>query len=101
MSNFIVRRYKHTDKEKVKKLYRLASIHSEVGYRSGPWEADFDNIESHFFDGWEFLLGLIDDEIVAIGGYTKKGTKEKEFCTEGGGHTFEVIWYRKQIYATL
>jgi len=161
MDNFIVRRYQSTDKEKVKELYELASIHSEIGYRSGPWEKDFDDIEGHFFNGGEFLVGSIDNDIVAIGGYRKmpnnigqirrmrvhpdhrrKGyaqqiiqkleevakqnkmsemhlktstqqkmaqnfyekngyvkmeTKEKEFYTEGGGNTFEVVWYRKQL----
>ena len=161
MNDFIVRRYKHTDKEKVKELYELASHHSEIGYRSGPWEADFDDIEGHFLIGGEFLVGLIDDVVVAIGGYRKmpnnigqvrrmrvhpdhrrKGyaqqiiqkleevakqnkmselqlktstqqkmaqnfyekngyikweKMEKEYYTEGGGNTFEVVWYRKQL----
>lgn len=161
MDNFTVRRYKSTDKEKIKELYKLASVHSEIGYRNGPWEADFDDMEGHYFNGGEFLVGLIDDEVVAIGGYrkmpnnigqirrmrvhpnhrrkgyaqqiiqkleevakknkiselqlktsmqqkmaqglyekngyTKMETKEKEFYTEGGGNTFEVVWYRKQL----
>ncbi len=160
MSDFMIRRYKSSDNEKVKELYKLGSIHSEIGYRSGPWEADFDDIEGHFFNGGEFLVGLIDDEIVAIGGYRKmpnnigqirrmrvhpdhrrkgfaqqiiqgleevakqnkmselqlktstqqkmarsfyekngyvKMEKEKEFYTEGGGNSFEVIWYRKEL----
>lgn len=160
MSEFIVRRYKHIDKEKVRELYELASHHSEIGYRSGPWEKDFDDIEGHFFNGGEFLVGLIDDTVVAIGGYRKmpnnigqirrmrvhpdhrrkgyaqqiiqkleeeaqrnkigelqlktstqqkmaqnfyekngfkKIETEKEFYTEGGGNSFEVIWYRKRL----
>jgi len=160
MSSFAIRRYKSTDKEKVKELYKLGSIHSEIGYRSGPWEADFDDIEGHFFNGGEFLVGLICDEIVAIGGYRKmpnniaqirrmrvhpdyrrkgyaqqiiqrleevakqnkmneiqlktstqqkmaqsfyekngyvKMEKEKEYYTEGGGNSFEVVWYRKKL----
>ena len=71
MSDFIVRRFTSSDKEKVKELYVLASIHSEIGYRSGPWEADFDDIEGHYFNGGEFIVGLIGDEIVALGGYRK------------------------------
>ena len=27
----------------------------------------------------------------------KHTDKEKEFYTEGGGNTFEVVWYRKQL----
>ena len=160
MSDFIVRRFTSSDKEKVKELYVLASIHSEIGYRSGPWEADFDDIEGHYFNGGEFIVGLIGDEIVALGGYRKmsnslgqirrmrvhpdqrrkgyaqqiikkleevakqnkiselqlktstqqkmaqcfyekngytKMDKEKEFYDEGGGNSFEAIWYRKEL----
>jgi len=71
MPDLIVRRYKSVDKEQVKELYKLASIHSEIGYRSGPWENDLDNIEKTYFDGGEFLIGLINDNIVALGGYRK------------------------------
>lgn len=71
MSDFIIRRYKSSDKEGVKKLYELASIHSEIGYRSGPWEHDFDDIEGTYFNGGEFLIGLVNDEIVSIGGFRK------------------------------
>lgn len=71
MSDFIIRRYKSSDKEKVKELYVLASIHSEIGYRSGPWEQDFEDIENAYFNGGEFLVGLVNNNIVAIGGYRK------------------------------
>lgn len=71
MADFVIRRYKSPDKEKVKDLYKLASIHSETGYNSGPWEADFDDIDGHYFNGGEFLVGLVNNEIVAIGGYRK------------------------------
>jgi ribosomal protein S18 acetylase RimI-like enzyme len=160
MNNFIIRRYQSSDKEKVKELYELASHHSEIGYRSGPWEADFDDMEGHYFNGGEFLVGLINDEIIAMGGYRKipngiaqirrmrvhpdhrrkgyaqqiinkleeeaqrnkmseiqlktstqqkmaqnfyekngymKMEKEKEYYSEGGGNSFEVMWYRKQL----
>jgi len=161
METLTIRRYQPPDKEKVKKLYELASIHSEIGYRSGPWEADFEDIEGHYFNGGEFLVGLIGDEIVTFGGYRKisdnvgqirrmrthpdyrrkgyarqiiKGLedaakrngitelklktskpqkmaqafyekngyhklemKEKEYYTEGGGNSFEVVWYKKKL----
>ena len=71
MNNLLIRRYKSSDKEKVKKLYELASIHSEIGYRSGPWEQDFENIEASYFNGGTFLVGLFDNKIVAIGGCMK------------------------------
>jgi len=160
MNELTIRRYRSSDKEEVKTFYKLTSIHSEIGYRSGPWEADFDDIEGHYFNGGEFLVGLIDNEIVAIGGYRKlsddigqvrrmrthpehrrKGyaqqiiqklekeairngvtemklktsqpqkmaqsfyekngyermNSKKEYYTEGGGNTFEVVWYEKRL----
>ncbi|HEX8965552.1 MAG TPA: GNAT family N-acetyltransferase [Patescibacteria group bacterium] len=160
MSDLLIRKYQTADKDSVKKLYELASIHSEIGYRSGPWEQDFDDIEGTYFSGGEFIVGLSDNQIVAIGGYKKvsntigqirrmrvhpnyrrkgyasqileeleKVAKEngitelrlktstqqmmaqnlyekhgfkkmktkKEFYTEGGGNSFEVIWYRKEL----
>jgi len=160
MNDFIVRRYISSDKEQVKELYALASVHSEIGYRSGPWESDFDDIENHFLKDGEFLVGLTDNKIVAMGGcrkisdnigqirrmrvhpkYRRKGyaqqiiqklekvakrnkmselqlktstqqkmaqhfyekngymkmDKEKEYYTEGGGNSFEVVWYRKEL----
>ena len=30
-------------------------------------------------------------------GYKKIETKKKEFYAEGGGNTFEVVWYRKKL----
>lgn len=160
MDDFTVRRYMSSDKKQVKELYALASVHSEIGYRSGPWESDFDDMEAHYLKEGEFLVGLIDNKIIAMGGYRKisdnvgqirrmrvhphhrrkgyaqqiiqkleetakrnkitelqlktstqqkmaqrfygkngyvKMNKEKEYYTEGGGNTFEAIWYRKEL----
>lgn len=160
MSNFVVRRYQSSDKEAVKKLYELASIKSEIGYRSGPWEQDFEDIERIYLNGGEFFVGLLNNDIIAMGGhrkvtdtighirrmrvhpdhrrkgyaakilqkleksakrngmielrlrtstqqkmaqnfYEKYGFKKmkakKEYYTEGGGNSFEVIWYGKDL----
>ena len=161
MSNFVIRKYLLADKEKIKELYALASVHSEIGYRSGPWEEDFVNIEKWYGNGGLFLVRLVDDKIIAMGGYRKmtdtighirrmrvhpdyrrrgyalqilkeleKGARahglhelqlrtstqqkmaqglyekngyttmpmtRKEYYQEGGGNTFEVVWYRKQL----
>ena len=71
MSDFTIRRYKSSYKEEIKKLYELASVQSEIGYRSGPWEQDFEDIEKTYFNEGEFLIGIVNDEIVAIGGFRK------------------------------
>lgn len=160
MSNLIIRSYHQRDKEKVKDLYKRASIQSEIGYREGEWYTDLEDIEDFYFNGGDFLVGIIDGLIVAIVGlqkiteteahvrrmrvhpeqrrkgyaqqllneleirakkygftelrlrtstqqkmaqalYEKNGYKkmktEKEYYAEGGGNTFEVIWYRKEL----
>ena len=164
MNNLLIRRFQSSDKENVKKLYELASINSEIGYRSGPWEEDFENIEETYLNGGEFLVGLVNNEIVTIGGYKKitdtvgqirrmrthpdyrrkgyageivqelentarknginelrlktstqqkiaqnfyekhgfkKMQSKKEFYTEGGGNSFQVIWYKKELGITI
>lgn len=71
MNSLSIRRYQAQDKQKVRELYKLASIQSEIGYREGPWEEDLEDIEKHFFNGGEFLVGLVNNMIVAMGGYKK------------------------------
>ncbi len=71
MSDFTVRQYIASDKEAVKELYRLASVHSEIGYREGPWEKDFEDIENAYLKDGDFLVGVLGTEIVAIGAYEK------------------------------
>jgi ribosomal protein S18 acetylase RimI-like enzyme len=160
MNNLVIRRYLPEDKEAVKELYKLASIHSEIGYRDGPWYKDLDSVEDFYFHGGDFLVGLIDNTIVVMVGlqkisddeghirrmrthpehrrkgyaqqilaelenrakkkrfkelrlrtstqqikaqklYEKSGYEimetEKSFYAEGGGNTFEVVWYRKYL----
>lgn len=160
MSDLRIRRYTPSDKESIKELYKLASEHSEIGYRSGPWEEDLEDIEKYYFDGGDFLVGVQGEKIVAMGGYRKISDKighirrmrvhpeyrrkgfageilqalekeakrnllselrlrtstqqkmaqsfyekngfermkvKKSFYTEGGGNSFEVVWYRKRL----
>jgi ribosomal protein S18 acetylase RimI-like enzyme len=54
----------------MRKLYELSSIHSEIGYRKGPWEEDFDDMENHYAGG-EFFVGYIGETWVAMGGYRR------------------------------
>jgi len=71
MNDFIVRQYRASDKAAVKELYRLASVHSEIGYREGPWEKDFEDIENAYLKEGDFLVGVLDNKIVAMGAYEK------------------------------
>jgi ribosomal protein S18 acetylase RimI-like enzyme len=70
MDHFVIRNYRVSDNTGVRELYKLASIDSEIGYRNGPWEHDFDDIESHYAGGI-FLVGVINEQIVTMGGVQK------------------------------
>ena len=71
MTNLVIRSCRAADKEHIKDLYKLASIHSEIGYRDGPWYTDLDDIEDFYFKGGDFLIGEINGEIVAMVGLQK------------------------------
>ena len=63
-----VRRYEPGDKRAVRRLHDEAL--NEVGAHlgSGPWDDDLDDIETVYLDeGGEFLVGVLDDEVVAMG----------------------------------
>lgn len=72
MHALVLRSYEPADRKHIKDLYELASIHSEIGYRSGPWESDFENIEETYFDGGDFIVGIVDGKIVGFAGLLKK-----------------------------
>jgi GNAT superfamily N-acetyltransferase len=63
-----VRRYEPGDKRAVRRLHDEAL--NEVGAHlgSGPWDDDLDDIETVYLDeGGEFLIGVLNDEVVAMG----------------------------------
>ena len=63
-----VRRYEPGDKRTVRRLHDEAL--NEVGAHlgRGPWDDDLDEIETVYLDeGGEFLVGVLDGEIVAMG----------------------------------
>jgi GNAT superfamily N-acetyltransferase len=63
-----IRRYEPGDKRAVRRLHddALNEVGAHLG--SGPWDDDLDEIESVYLDrGGEFLVGVLDGEIVAMG----------------------------------
>lgn len=64
-----IRRYRNADHDAVWALHNVAL--EEVGAHAGngPWDDDLHSIERVYLDDrGEFLVGLVDDEIVAVGG---------------------------------
>jgi GNAT superfamily N-acetyltransferase len=63
-----IRRYEPDDKRAVRRLHddALNEVGAHLG--RGPWDDDLDEIESVYLDrGGEFLVGVLDGEIVAMG----------------------------------
>ncbi|HEX6710666.1 MAG TPA: GNAT family N-acetyltransferase [Rubrobacter sp.] len=63
-----VRRYEAGDKDVVRRLHddALNEVGAHLG--SGPWDEDLNDIESVYLDsGGEFLVGILDGEVVAMG----------------------------------
>jgi ribosomal protein S18 acetylase RimI-like enzyme len=66
-----VRRYQETDHDQVWKLHKLALLASGAFVESGPWDDDLHHIEQGYLDsGGEFLVGLCDNQLVAMGALT-------------------------------
>ena len=64
-----VRRYDHADRAEVMHLHRVALEAVGAYLGPGPWDADLDDIgASYLRAGGEFLVGVIDEAVVAMGG---------------------------------
>ncbi|MFN8015453.1 MAG: GNAT family N-acetyltransferase [Acidimicrobiia bacterium] len=64
------RQYKRSDKEQVRLLHEIALKATDAYAKPGVWDSDLDDIEKHYIDnGGEFIVGLIKNEVVAMGAY--------------------------------
>jgi ribosomal protein S18 acetylase RimI-like enzyme len=67
-----IRQYQLTDRADVRTLHDLAleSVGAHMG--RGPWDADLDRIEKEYLEnGGEFLIGNLNEKIVAMGALKK------------------------------
>jgi GNAT superfamily N-acetyltransferase len=63
-----IRRYRPSDKRAVRRLHddALNEVGAHLG--AGPWDDDLDDIEGVYLDsGGEFLVGILEGEVVAMG----------------------------------
>jgi len=65
-----IRRYITTDHDAVMFLHEFTMKHVGAYKGIGPWDNDLGNIISNYIDNkGEFLVGLLDDNIVAMGAF--------------------------------
>jgi ribosomal protein S18 acetylase RimI-like enzyme len=74
-----IRRYDDADREAVRDLHRLAM--RDVGAHRGEhaWDSDLDEIRAAYLDaGGEFLVGLREGRLVAMGAFRRAGPGRAE-----------------------
>ena len=64
--DFIIRRYVKADNKSVKKLHKNA-LQVIDAWIDGKWDEDLDDIENIYLKDGEFLIGLLDNKIIAMG----------------------------------
>jgi ribosomal protein S18 acetylase RimI-like enzyme len=68
-----IRRYRDADNPAVWELHHLALGPTGAYFRDGIWDADLHDIQNHYLNnGGEFLVGIINAKIVAMGAFRKK-----------------------------
>jgi len=72
MSKLVIRRYRPSDKEEVFQLHVRALKNEDAHIYTGEWEKDFEDVEGVYVNNrGEFLVGTIDNKIIAMGGLRK------------------------------
>ena len=74
-----IRRYEPKDKRAVRRLHddALNEVGAHLG--SGDWDDDLDEVESVYLDsGGEFLVGVLDGEVVAMGALMRISQEKAE-----------------------
>lgn len=75
-----IRQYKPPDAERVWAIHERALQASPLEFvEDAPADEDLTNISEQYLSEWgEFLVGLVDGEIVAIGGFQPRGSETAE-----------------------
>ncbi len=62
-----LRRYRETDHDEVVRLHHLGLEQFGADAGPGPWDDDLNDIPSHYFERGDFIVGLLDGRLVAMG----------------------------------
>jgi ribosomal protein S18 acetylase RimI-like enzyme len=76
---FEIRRYRQDDADAVWDLHNLALEGTGAHLGNGPWDKDLKRIKEVYLDrGGEFLVGVLDGRIVAMGGLNRTDEERGE-----------------------
>jgi ribosomal protein S18 acetylase RimI-like enzyme len=77
--NLEIRRYRESDHDVVWALHNLALEQVDAHAGNGPWDDDLHQIEEVYLaNGGEFLVGVLDGRIVAMGALKKTSAERAE-----------------------
>ncbi len=77
MPQLKIRRYRKSDNNDVWKLHILG-LEQFKAYLGGKWDKDLDNIEGVYLKNGEFIVGKINNKVVAMGAFKKISDKKAE-----------------------
>ena len=66
-----IRKYKKSDLDKIKNLHILALKDTGAFVKSGSWDDDLNHIEEIYLKDGEFIVGLLNNKIIAMGALKK------------------------------
>jgi ribosomal protein S18 acetylase RimI-like enzyme len=100
--NLVIREYVPADKEEVLNLHLLAMEAIGVSGHEPHWNEELDTIETTYGEGRGlFMVGTIDNKIVAMGAYKKTGPGEAEIKRMRVLPGQQKKGFGKRIYAEL
>ena len=73
-----IRKYRKSDNNEVKNLHIMGLKQQNAYVGSGEWDKDLDNIENVYLKNGEFVIGEIDNKIIAMGAFKKVSDKKAE-----------------------
>ena len=78
MPQLKIRRYRESDNNNVRDLHIVGLKQSNAYIESGEWDKDLDNIEQIYLKNGEFIVGEVNNKIVAMGAFKKISDKKAE-----------------------
>ena len=97
-----VRSYENKDFEEIWELHNAALSHVNAHGGNGVWDDDLKNIQSVYLDnGGQFLVGLDDQKIVAMGALKKVDQKTVEIKRMRVHPSKQGLGYGKQMLSEL